>query len=228
MRVVIVGAGKVGMHLSTSLASGGHHVLVLDVDRRLVAEAQRGLHHERIEYAAADGCELSSLEDHDLRSADVVVAATGDDADNLVVSALAKQEFGVHRVVARVNHPENLWLFNETWGVDVSVSMPHLLAAVVEEAVTVGQLVRLLNLGSAGATIQEVRLPATSPAVGCRLAALRLPRESTVVAIIRDERIIVPRGDTTFAADDEVVLLALGDTDEAVEEILLGTAPVRA
>jgi trk system potassium uptake protein TrkA len=222
MRVVIVGAGKVGKHISSSLASGGHEVVVLDVDRRVIADAQPTLDHA-IDYVAADGCELSALQDHDLRSAHVVVAATGDDEDNLVVSLLAKQEFGVPRVVARVNHPKNLWLFNETWGVDVPVSTPHMLTAAVEEAVTVGQLVRLLSLGSAGATIQEVRLSDTAPAVGSNIAALGLPRESTVVAVIREEQVIVPRGDTTLAADDEVVLLTTGDTDEAVTTILVGS-----
>jgi trk system potassium uptake protein TrkA len=222
MRVVVVGAGKVGTHISASLATAGHEVLVLDVDHRVVADARRTAGHEGVDYAAADGCELTALKEHDLGGADVVVAATGDDEDNLVVSLLAKQEFGVPRVVARVNHPKNEWLFNETWGVDVAVSTPHVLTASVEEAVTVGQLVRLLDLGSGGATIQEVRLTDRAPAVGRDLAGLRLPRDSTVVAVIRDERVIVPRGDTTLVADDEVVLLTTGDTDAAVTSILIG------
>jgi trk system potassium uptake protein TrkA len=221
MRIVIVGAGKVGKHISASLASAGHDVVVLDVDRRVIADAIRSVDLP-IDYVAADGCELSALQDHDLRSAQVVVAATGDDEDNLVVALLAKQEFGIPRVVARVNHPKNLWLFNETWGVDVAVSNPHMLTAAVEEAVTVGQLVRLLSLGSAGAIIQEVRLTEAAPAVGANIASLGLPRESTVVAVIRDEQVIVPRGDTELAADDEVVLLTTGDTDEAVTTILVG------
>lgn len=222
MRVVVVGAGKVGTHISASLASGGHQVLVLDVDHRVVADARRTAGHEHVSYAAADGCELAALQDHQLGDADVVVAATGDDEDNLVVSLLAKQEFGVPRVVARINHPKNDWLFNETWGVDVAVSTPHILTASVEEAVTVGQLVRLLDLASGGATIQEVRLTESAPAVGNDLKTLRLPRESTVVAVIRDERVIVPRGDTTLEADDEVLILTTGDTDAAVTSLLIG------
>lgn len=222
MKVVIVGAGKVGKHISTSLATAGHDVLVLDLDRSVVEDARRSHALDNLTFKVADGCELSALQANDLRRADAVVAATGDDEDNLVVSLLAKQEFAVPRVVARVNHPKNQWLFNETWGIDVSVSAPHMLTAAVEEAVTVGKLVELLTLGTGGASIHEVRLPATAPSIDATIASLALPRECTVVAVIRDEQVIVPRGDTTLAADDEVVLLTTGDATDTVTEILLG------
>src|SRR5207244_5596593 len=111
-------------------------------------------------------CEVSQLEEAGLAQADVVAAVTGDDEDNLVVSLLAKQEFGVPRVVARVNHPKNEWLFNETWGVDVSVSTPHLLTALVEEAVTVGSLVRLLQFAEGKARLVEVTLAEDAPVQG--------------------------------------------------------------
>src|SRR5690606_25350708 len=111
-----------------------------------------------IEVFVGDACEVNVLRDAGVGSADVMVAATGDDEDNLVVSLLAKQEFAVPRVVARVNHPQNHWLFNETWGVDVSVSTPHLLTALVEEAVSVGSLVRLLNFAEGEAGLVEVTL----------------------------------------------------------------------
>src|SRR5205823_11299836 len=100
---------------------------------------------EGVEWLVADACEVNSLRKAQLETCDVVVAATGDDEDNLVISLLAKQEFGVPRVVARVNHPKNEWLFNENWGVDLSVSTPHLITALVEEAVSVGRLVRILQ-----------------------------------------------------------------------------------
>src|SRR5207244_3113615 len=111
-------------------------------------------------------CEVSQLEEAGLAQADVVAAVTGDDEDNLVVSLLAKQEFGVPRVVARVNHPKNEWLFNETWGVDVSVSTPHLLTALVEEAVTVGTLVRLLQFDGGKGGLEEGTLAEEAPAAG--------------------------------------------------------------
>src|SRR5207244_2549405 len=136
-------------------------------------------------------CEVSQLEEAGLAQADVVAAVTGDDEDNLVVSLLAKQEFGVPRVVARVNHPKNEWLFNETWGVDVAVSTPHLLTSLVEEAVSVGSLVRLLQLNRGDAQIVEVTLAKSSPAAGHSLSSLAVPRGATVVAVLRDRHVVV-------------------------------------
>ena len=142
MKVAIAGAGSVGTAIASDLHDGGHDVLVIEQDPDLVARIRGDLD---ITWVVADACEVSSLDAAGLSTVDVVVAATGDDEDNLVVSLLAKQEFAVPRVVARVNHPKNQWLFTESWGVDVSVSTPQLLTALVEEAVSVGSLVRLLR-----------------------------------------------------------------------------------
>jgi trk system potassium uptake protein TrkA len=157
-----------------------------------------------------------------MASVDVAVAATGDDEDNLVISLLAKQEFAVPRVVARVNHPDNQWLFNASWGVDVSVSTPALMTALVEEAVSVGALVRLLQFEGGAAHLVEVTLAEHSPAEGVALAALDLPRTATVVAVVRDDHLVVPRGDTVFHAGDEVLLLVTGESEEAVQRLLVG------
>jgi trk system potassium uptake protein len=152
----------------------------------------------------------------------VMVAATGDDEDNLVISLLAKQEFAVPRVIARVNHPKNQWLFNETWGVDVSVSTPHLLTALVEEAVSVGSLVRLLQFEGGEARLVEVTLADDTPAAGTPLAELAIPRDATVVAVVRDRHVVVPRGDTVLKAGDEVLALVTPDSEEALRSILIG------
>ena len=128
---------------------------------------------------AADACEVSSLDAAGLATVDVVVAATGDDEDNLVISLLAKQEFAVPRVVARVNHPKNQWLFNESWGVDVSVSTPQLITALVEEAVSVGSLVRLLQFQGGAAHLVEVTLAEDSPANDTAIADLDFPRDAS-------------------------------------------------
>ena len=111
----------------------------------------------------------------------MLVAATGDDEDNLVTSLLAKQEFAVPRVLARVNHPKNEWLFTEQWGVDAAVSPPHILTAMVEEAVTVGDLVRLIRLGGGQVSIVEMTLPEGSPSVGRAVYELRLPADAVIV-----------------------------------------------
>jgi len=153
---------------------------------------------------------------------DVVAAVTGDDEDNLVVSLLAKQEYAVPRVVARVNNPNNEWMFNETWGVDVSVSTPHLLTGLVEEAVNVGSFVRLLSFDQGRARLAEVTLADTSPAIGNEIAALGLPRESTVVAVLRSAQVVVPRGDTVLLAGDEVLVLVTGDAEPDVRRVLVG------
>ena len=161
----------------------------------------------------------------------MVAAVTGDDEDNLVTSLLAKQEFAVPRVVARVNNPKNEWMFNENWGVDVAVSTPHLLTALVEEAVSVGSLVRLLSFEGGRASLIEVTLAGDSPAVDREIVELDFPRDSTVVAVLRNDRVIVPRGDTRLQAGDEVLVLV---TAESIDDVrkhphrhLTAVAPVR-
>ena len=124
----------------------------------------------------------------------MVIAATGDDKVNLVVSLLAKTEFAVPRVVARVNDPRNEWLFTEAWGVDVAVSTPRMLAALVEEAVTVGDLVRLMTFRQGQANLVEITLPDDTPWAASRCATCSCPRDAALVAILRGARVIVPDG----------------------------------
>jgi trk system potassium uptake protein TrkA len=222
MRVVVVGAGNVGTNMASDLARNGHDVLLVEKERAVVDRIRAEAWLGDVEIKVADACELGALADAHLETADVVAAVTGDDEDNLVVSLLAKQEFAVPRVVARVNHPKNDWLFNETWGVDVSVSTPQLLTSLVEEAVTVGTLVRLLQFEGGKARLEEVTLAPDSPAVGTDLAELKLPRTCSVVAVIREEHVIVPRGDTALAAGDEVLVLVTSDDDEALRKAFIG------
>src|SRR5438309_7878395 len=189
MRVAIAGAGNVGQFIAHDLAEGGHQVLILEQDPGVVSRAAPTLTGPRgdggsIEWHTADACEVTSLREADIGAVDVVVAATGDDEDNLVVSLLAKTEFGVPRVVARVNHPKNEWLFNESWGVDVSVSSPRLLAAVVEEAVSVGDLVRLLTFRQGQANLVELTLAPDADLVGRMVGSITWPTDSALVAIL--------------------------------------------
>ena len=138
MRVVIAGGGAVGTYIAGELHDAGHDVLIVEVDPARVAQARANDEPPGVEWLLADGCEVTSFSKARPDECDVVVAVTGDDEDNLVISLLAKQEFSVPRVIARVNNPANEWMFNASWGVDVSVSTPHMLTALVEEAVTVG------------------------------------------------------------------------------------------
>ena len=227
MKVAIAGAGNVGQFIANDLAEGGHHVLIIEQDPGVVSRAAATLAGPRgeggnIEWHTADACEVTSLREADIGAVDVVVAATGDDEDNLVISLLAKQEFAVPRVVARVNHPKNEWLFNENWGVDVAVSTPHLILALTEEALSVGSLVRLLQLEKGRARLVEVTLAADAPVIGPSIRELTIPRDSTFVAVVREDHVVVPRGDTVFQVGDEVIALVTPESEDEIRRILTG------
>jgi trk system potassium uptake protein TrkA len=222
MKVVIAGGGAVGTFIARELSEAGHEIAIVEIEPRIAEKAKLSGEPAGVTWHVADACEVDSLLQIGVAEADVVAAVTGDDEDNLVISLLAKQEFAVPRVVARVNNPKNEWLFNENWGVDVSVSTPHLLTALVEEAVSVGTLVRLLSFEGGRATLIEVTLATDSPAADHEIVDLKLPRDSTVVAVVRHDRVIVPRGDTRLLAGDEVLLMVTGDSLEDVRKVLTG------
>src|SRR6187397_1426737 len=191
MRVAIAGAGAVGRSIAGELLENGHEILLID-------KAPTAISVERVpqaEWLLADACEITSLDEAALQRCNVVIAATGDDKVNLVVSLLAKTEYGVPRVVARVNNPKNEWLFNESWGVDVAVSTPRLLTALIEEAVSIGDLVRIFEFQQGRASMVEITLPDGSPFAGRRVGDIIWPTDTVLVAIIRDERPIAPTRD---------------------------------
>jgi len=218
MRIAIAGAGNVGRSIAKELVDNGHQVMLIERVPRMVRP-------ERVpaaEWILADACELSSLQEADLASCDVVVAATGDDKVNLVVSLLAKTEFAVPRVVARINRAENEWLFNEQWGVDVSVSKPRLMAALVEEAVSVGDLVRLMTFRQSEANLVEITLPETAPYVGHPVRDVPLPHDSALVAVLRGRRVLVPTPDDPLEAGDELVFVVTSEMEDSVRAVILG------
>jgi trk system potassium uptake protein TrkA len=223
VKAAIAGAGNVGTHIANDLAEAGHEVLLLEKDPDVAARLRVVA---GVQVVVADACEPTLLATAGLETCDVMVSVTGDDEDNLVISLLAKQVFAVVRVVARVNHPNNQWLFNETWGVDIAVSTPHLLTALVEEAVSVGSLVRLLQFEDA--RLVEVTLAETSPAGGHAISEMGVPRDATIVAVIRDRHVIVPRGDTVMEPGDEVLVLVTPDSEEQVKSLLVGAAATEA
>jgi trk system potassium uptake protein len=212
MRVAIAGAGAVGRSIARELVENRHQVMLIERDLTHIDPASV----EEAEWVHADACELQTLEDAGVESCDVVIAATGDDKVNLVVSLLAKTEFAVRRVVARVNDPRNEWLFGENWGVDVSVSTPRLLAALVEEAVAVGDLVRLLTLRQGQANLVEVTLPDETPLAGRPVRDLALPPDSALVTILRGGRVIVPQADDSLEAGDELLFVATAAVEEEI------------
>ena len=222
MRVVIAGGGNVGVFIADDLHKAGHDVLLVELDPDRAELARRANEPPGVPWLVADACEVSQLAQAEPDKADVVVAVTGDDEDNLVISLLAKQEFAVPRVVARVNHPKNQWMFNESWGVDISMSPPHILTSLVEEAVTVGGLVELLSLEHGKVRIVELTLSPDSPLAGKHIYDLRLPHDSALIAVVRDGHVIIPEPETPLIPGDEMLAITTQDSEEGLRAVLTG------
>ena len=220
MRVVIAGAGAVGRHLAADLAERGHQIWLIDQNPSVTEKAVAAA--PGVTVVLGDACELWVLEKAQVDQSDVVVAATGDDEDNLVVSLLSKQEYAVPRVLARVNHPKNEWMFTEQWGVDDAVSPPHILTSLVEEAVTVGDLVRLLRLERGAVGLVELTLPEDSANAGRPLYELRLPPDSAIVAILREGHVVIPQPESVLAGGDEILALVDPEAEEPLRQAILG------
>ena len=219
MRVIIAGGGSVGQSIASELLGRHHQVCVIDEDpdnREAVTSGTL----DGVEWLIGDACELSTLRRARPETADVVVSATGDDKANLVVSLLAKSEFGVLRTVGRVNNPRNEWMFTQAWGVDVAVSTPRLLTALVEEAVEEGDLVRLMSLRSDSADIVAFTVPADSPMVGLRFAEVPWPLRTVPVALLRDDAPMAPTADDTLEAAEEVIFLAAPAAEDELRTLL--------
>ncbi|MFC1414256.1 TrkA family potassium uptake protein [Streptacidiphilus sp. N1-12] len=218
MRVAIAGAGAVGRSIAGELLENGHEVLLVDKNPKSISV-------ERVpqaEWLLADACEITALDEAALQRCNVVIAATGDDKVNLVVSLLAKTEYGVPRVVARVNNPRNEWLFNEAWGVDVAVSTPRLMSALVEEAVSVGDVVRLMRFSQGDANLVEITLSDTATAVGTRVSDVQWPEDTALVTIIREGRVLVPSGSDSLEGGDELLFVATAERESELEALLAG------
>ena len=216
MRVAIAGAGAVGRSIARELIANGHKVLLIDKN----PESIKPDRVPKAEWLLADSCELSSLEEARLEHCDVVIAATGDDKANLVTSLLAKTEFGVPRTVGRVNHPHNEWLFTEAWGVDVNVSTPRIMSALVEEAVTVGDLVRLFTFRKGNANLVELTLPDDSPYVGKPTGLIPFPENCSLVTILRDGFVYTPNDEQPIESGDELLFVCAADAEAELQSLL--------
>lgn len=217
MKVAIAGAGAVGRSIARELLENHHDVTLIErnpghIDVDAIPSA-----HWRL----GDACELTLLESVHLEEFDVVIAATGDDKVNVVLSLLAKTEFAVSRVVARVNDPRNEWLFDDAWGVDVAVSTPRMLTSLVEEAVSVGDLVRIMQFRKGAANLVEITLPDDTPWGGKPVRKLSLPRDASLVTILRGHRVIVPQPDEPLEGGDELLLVAAPEVEDDLRNVLL-------
>ncbi|WP_061962219.1 potassium channel family protein [Demequina flava] len=221
MKVLIAGAGSVGRSIARDLLSHGHEVLLMDNTPAAMRVAQVA----EADWMLADACEMSALREAGTEEMDVVVAATGDDKSNLVVSFLAKTEFGVPRTVARVNNPRNEWMYDAQWGVDVAVSTPRIMTAMVEEAVAVGDLVKVFTFHQSGASIIEVTLPPDSPIVGATVRQIPWPPETVLSCIVRTDRTIAPSPADTLEAHDELLFIMSAEADPEALDAVLRSAP---
>ena len=221
MRVLVAGGGNVGRYLGRILVRNEHDVTIIDRDESRLAQAHA---ESGATLVHGDATEPSLLERSGIRAADVVVAVTGHDEDNLVVASLAKFEFEVPQVVARVKNALNAWLYEPDMGVDVLVSAPHTIAQLIEEQVAVGDVVQLLDLAHGQAALLEATLPEHSPLVGQLAREVAWPPDCVAAAVIRDTRVLATPGELVFEAGDRVLCV----TDVAQMEPLhrlFGTTP---
>jgi trk system potassium uptake protein TrkA len=217
MKIAIAGAGNVGRSIARELIENGHHVLLIDRDpKALKIESVPSA-----EWLMADVCEITALDNAKLDTCQVLIAATGDDKVNLVASLLAKTEYGVPRVVARVNHPKNEWMFDSSWGVDVSVSTPRIISAIVEEAVSVGDVVRLFSLQKGEASLVEITLPEAAKCLGRTVEEVKLPENATLAAIVRDGQVITPHPHDVYSAGDELLFVATAAAEELLKNCFI-------
>lgn len=216
MKIVIAGAGSVGRTVALELLEHGHEVTLIDrsSDQMRVASVADA------DWVLADACSPDALAESGVADADVLVAATGDDKANLVISLLAKTEFAVPRVVARLNNPKNEWLFDGSWGIDVLVSTPKIMTALVEEAVSVGILVELFNFNGSDHSLFALTLPNNCPIVGQPYNSVALPAGVSISATLRGGQPIHVDGDALLNAGDEVILL-MPSEDEATHKAVL-------
>jgi trk system potassium uptake protein len=215
MFAVIVGGGKVGLHLAKSLAGEGHEVALVEIDPDRCEVLQEAL---SVHIVCGDGDEPYVLDEANVRGADAIVAATGHDEDNLVVCLLGKLEYSVPLTLARINNPANAWLFNDRFGVDVAVSNTEIMADLLKK-VSLGDIVTRLRLKSENMVVDEIVLRDDATAVGKSLADLPLPAGAQIMAIISGGKIVVPRGDTSLNGGDELLILAKSEDEAALRGV---------
>lgn len=217
MRVMIIGGGVVGAFLAQILGEK-NEVAVVDKSREKCDAMSIRL--ENITIICEDGCEPWVLEFAGVQKADLVLAVTGDDEDNLVIACLAKYEYDAPKVIARVNNPRNRWLFTRSWGVDVEVSTPDIMAKIIEEETTLGEVVTVMKLQAGDVSLLEITLTLDSPAIGMPLMELSLPPETLIVTVIRDESMLIPKAETVLEADDKVLAITSIENKKELETLL--------
>jgi len=224
MYVIVAGGGKVGSNVTRSLVDLGHEVTMIEQrpDRFARLEEEFGPVVIR-----GDATEIAVLERAGLaRPPELLLAVTGDDEDNLVISQIAKESYGVRKAIARVNDPRNTWLFTEAWGIDTAVSTPSLLASSALESVASGALIRLQSFQNGRVRLSSVIVQEEHPARDRAIRDLELPMGANVAAIIREGVVVPPDPDQIVGIGDELLLILEAEVEEEVAEVLIGSAVV--
>ncbi len=219
MKILIIGGGLVGSFLA-GIFSKNHEVTVIDKDFRKCEKLSSET--PGVKVFCEDGCEPWVLEYSGIKDADLVLPVTGDDEDNLVISYLAKYEYDVPKVIARVNNPKNSWLFNRSWGVDVEVSVSDIIAKIVEEEITLGELVTILRLKASDVALVEITIPPHSAANEKKLEEIDFPPETLIVTVIRGDEMMIPGAQTVLREGDKVLAVTNMKNEEEIERLLGG------
>jgi len=224
MSVIVIGGGKVGTRLASLLLAEGHKVKVIEVRREEIERLEDELSKEAVLHGS--GTDPNVLEAAGIRQAQVLAAVSGDDEVNLVAASLARFEFSVPRIIGRVNNPKNAWLYTAEMGIDVALNQADLMAHLVAEEMSLGDMMTLLKLRKGQFSLVEEKVDPTSPAAGRPLRDLHLPEECVLAAIIRKGQLIIPRGDVVLQPADEV-LAVVHASKAAALAALLGRAPMK-
>ena len=214
MKIVVIGGGQVGSYLANLLLSNGHEVKVIEHREGVYAKLEKELPSDALVFG--NGSDPVILEKAGIFDAEVVAAVTGADEVNLVVSTLAKMEFGIPRVVARVNNPKNAWLYNATMGVDVGINQADIMAHFVVDEMDLKSMFTLFKLNRGDYSIVQIKVSAEAKASEKHVKDLSIPKKAVLIAIKRDDKTIIPKGDTLIQAEDEILLL----TDETSRKVL--------
>lgn len=219
MYIIVIGGGKVGYYLTKSLLEEGHEILVIEKDPRKCARLTDELGANVLH---GDGCETSNMAEAGMGRADVVVAVTGDDEENLVVCQVARHKFNVPRTIARINNPKNERIFHKL-GIDVTVSSTELILSQIEQVIPAQSLVHLLTLRNVGVSFVELEVPPDSPALDRPLRELGIPDDCIFPLVIRGgHEVIIPYGDTVLQAEDQVIAVTSEASEGTIRRILQG------
>jgi trk system potassium uptake protein TrkA len=213
VKAIVAGAGRLGAQVAQVLAAARYDVTVIERDEARACELRR---RPDIRMLTGDACDADVLERAGAFNADLVIAATGEDEDNLVVSLLAKRRFGVPRVAARVNDEEDSWLFDGTWGVDTAVPAASPLISLIEEATGATDTVALLRLSKAGVNVIETAISSASRAAGRPLAEVALPEGSVIATVVRDGRPHAPTPQMVLCPGDELLVVSHTATEQEI------------